>query len=118
MGMTRSRAVEALVGKHKEAFAQCKVFRCACCQLIFPREQMSHIDAYVSRDPVMKTVVPKENIATYVVCQECARLPEKVMLMKVEQFLVSEGLLRKDMKPLDAPGGHAPGHQNQLFPKP
>lgn len=59
----------------------------------------------------MQRLVPGENIATYVVCKECARMPEKTMLLKVEQSLVKNGLLRTDLKRLSDPGGHSPGHQ-------
>ena len=113
MGMTRDQAMKAMVAKHKEALARSKSFRCCCCDLIFPREMASHVDAYVPRDPMMKKLVEGTlgNLATYVVCQECARLPEETMMLKVEKNLVANGLLRKDLKPLDAPGGHSPGHQ-------
>jgi len=116
MGMTRSKAVEVMIGRHREALAQAKLFRCACCEQVLSVKEASHVDAYVAHDPVMKQAVPKENIATYVICQECARMPEATVRLKVERYLVANGLLQKDLKPLDAPGGHSPGHQKDLFP--
>lgn len=126
MGMTRDRALEVLVGKHREALSMAKNFRCACCVNILGKSEASHVGAYVSTNPVMKRLIPGQNLATYVVCLECARLPEEMMLVKVEQYLIGEGqIMRKDLKPLDAKGGHSPGHQhqhrtkkknNQIFP--
>jgi len=121
MGMTRNRALEAMVGKHREALGMSKNFKCACCVMILGRSEASHVGAYVPTNPVMKKLIPGENLATYVVCLECARLPEEIMLIKVEQYLITEGqIMRKDLKPLDAKGGHSPGHQkqkqNKIFP--
>jgi hypothetical protein len=113
MSMTRKRAIEAMVGKHREALARSQNFRCACCEGIYPSKEASHVAAYDPQNKVMGRLVPVTNIATYVVCQECARLPEATVFMRVEKFLVKSGLLRTDLKPLDAPGGHSPGHQKQ-----
>lgn len=111
MGMTKERAIEAMVGRHREALAQSKNFRCACCDLIYERKFASHVAAYRPQNEMMERLVPGENIATYVICQECARMPEEQVFMKVEQFLVKSGLLRPDLKRLDEKGGHSPGHQ-------
>lgn len=116
--MSRARAIEVMIGRHREALAQSKVFRCACCESVLDSKEASHVAAYAPEDPIMKKVVPTENIATYVVCKECARMPEETVRVQVEQYLVKSGILRKDLKPLDAPGGHSPEHQknNKLFP--
>lgn len=112
MAVSRSQAVRALVSRHKEALAQSTNFRCACCEGIFPKKEASHVGSYTPRNSIMQRLVPGYNVATYVVCQVCARLPENEMLTKVERYLIREGgLLRPDLKPMDAPGGHSPGHQ-------
>lgn len=111
MGMTRDQAIEAMIGRHREALAQAQNFRCACCELIYERRFASHVAAYYPHNEMMERLVPGENMATYVICQECARMPEETVFMKVERFLVKSGLLRKDLKRLDEKGGHSPGHQ-------
>ena len=112
MAVTRAQAIHVLVSRHKEALAQAQKFRCACCEGIFDRKEASHVDSYTPQNVIMQRLIPGYNIATYVVCQVCARLPEKEMLMKVERYLIREGgILRPDLKPMDAPGGHSPGHQ-------
>lgn len=121
MGMTRNRALEAMVGKHREALSMSKNFKCACCVIILGSSEASHVGTYTPTNPVMQKLIPGENMATYVVCKDCARMPEEFMLLKVEQYLISEGqIMRKDLKPLDAKGGHSPGHQkqkqNKIFP--
>lgn len=122
MTMTRARAIEVMIGRHREALARSEVFRCACCESVLKKEEASHVQAYEPVDPVMKQVVPVENIATYVVCKECARMPEETVRVQVEQYLVKNGLLSKDLKPLTQKGGHSPEHQrkhkhdNKLFP--
>jgi hypothetical protein len=116
MGMTRKQAIGAMVGRHRAALEKSQNFRCCCCDGIFPSGEASHVAAYAPQNELMKQLVPGENIATYVVCKECARMPERTMLMKVEQYLIKNGLFRKDLKPLDAPGGHSPGHQHRHGP--
>lgn len=122
MGTTRARAIEVMIGRHREALARSEVFRCASCERILKRDEASHVQAYEPVDPVMKKVVPVENIATYVVCKECARMPEEMVRIQAEQYLVKNGLLSKDLKPLTQKGGHSPEHQrahkrgNKLFP--
>lgn len=111
MGMSRARAIEVMVGRHREALARSANFRCACCEGIYPSTEASHVAAYVPHSKVMEQIVPGVNMATYVMCKECARLPEETAFLKVERFLVNSGLLRNDLKPLDAKGGHSPGHQ-------
>lgn len=112
MGMTRAQAVAGMIKRHREVLDRATNFRCCCCEGIYERKDASHVAAYSPQNEMMEKIVPGYNIATYVVCQECARLPEKVMFMKVEQYLIKNGgLLRTDLKPLDAPGGHSPGHQ-------
>ena len=72
MSMTRKQAIEAMVGRHREALAQSKNFRCCCCDGIYPSSEASHVAAYEASNSVMQRLVPGENIATYVVCKECA----------------------------------------------
>lgn len=130
MAVTRERAIKQMVGLHQAALDKSTNFRCACCEGIYPRQEASHVAAYYPQNEVMERLVPGENMATYVVCRECARMPEATVLMKVEKYLVNNGLLRKDLKRLDEKGGHSPGHQhvhgpncshgkggqNQIFP--
>lgn len=111
MGMTREQAIKGMVKRHQEVLARATQFRCSCCEGIYESKQASHVAAYRPSNVMMEKIIPGYNIATYVVCQECARMPEKTMLLKVEQFLLKNGILRTDLKPLDSPGGHSPGHQ-------
>lgn len=112
MGMTRQQAIEGMIKRHQEVLARASKFRCCCCEGIYDRKDASHVAAYSPQNQMMEKIVPGYNIATYVICQECARMPEKTMFMKVEQYLIKNGgILRTDLKPLDSPGGHSPGHQ-------
>jgi hypothetical protein len=117
MGMTWEQSVKAIAAKLKESYAIAKSsdkgrFECCCCMQFLSMKMFSHVDGYIPRDPTMRKILEgKGTIASYVVCLECARLPEELMMLKVEKTLVSKGLLRDDLKPLDAPGGHSPGHQ-------
>lgn len=113
MGMTRDQAIQGLIKRHQVTLSMASKFRCSCCEGIYDRKDASHVGAYRTTNSMMEKIVPGYNIATYVVCQECARLPEKTMLLKIEQFLVKNGLLRTDLKPLDSPGGHSPGHNQK-----
>ena len=109
--MSHKQALEVIVGKHREALARSKHFKCNSCMRIMPSTEASHVEGYEPRTEVMKKLVPEENLASYVICKECARLPEETVFLQVEQNLVQAGLLHKNLKPLDAPGGHSPEHQ-------
>ncbi len=55
----------------------------------------------------MKKAVPAQNAAAFVICVECARLPEEQVLVRAEQYLVQHGaLLQTGHKPIDQPGQH------------
>lgn len=95
----------------KEVLDKASIFRCIACDGVKPRNEASYVEAYQRRDPIMKDLVPKQNVASYVVCKDCARLPEEPLLFKIEQKLVDQGLLKSGLAPIDLPKGHSPGHR-------
>lgn len=85
-------------------------FKCSCCKTIFDAVKMAaYVAEYKPRDPIMKERVPAQNSAAYVVCVECARLPEKTVFLKVQEYLIEHGgILQTGHKPIDEPGRHRP----------
>jgi hypothetical protein len=83
-------------------------FKCACCETIYGKpEEAAYVTAYKPRTTMMKERVPEQNAAAYVVCIECARLPEKTVFIRAEQYLIQHGaLLQTGHKPIDKPGRH------------
>jgi hypothetical protein len=109
MALSREYSVKAMLDRHRTALAMAKEFICACCEGRFPTKRAAYVAAYEPRNEIMEQNVPKENIATYVVCEECSRLPEAQTHMRVEKYLVRQGLFKSDHKPLDEKGAHR-GH--------
>lgn len=84
-------------------------FKCACCETIYDtREMGAYLTEYKARDPIMKKAVPKQNSAAYIICVECARLPEKHVFLKAQEHCVKNGLLQTGHKPIDQSGRHTP----------
>lgn len=83
-------------------------FKCACCRTIMAVKHAAYVAGYRPRDSMMKKALPLETGAAYVVCEECARLPEKEAFLRCQEYLVENGLLQKGHKPLDEPGRHSP----------
>ncbi len=83
---------------------------CTSCGHHTVNEDFAYVSAYRARSRMMKELVPKENIAAYGVCKECAKLPEGQVFAQVENTLVQHGLCKNDHKPL---GTHLPGHKHK-----
>lgn len=110
MGMTRKQAQEIMVERLRQGIERAGNFTCTCCQLPLMATEFSHVAIYEPKSDVMKRLVRADTLATYLVCKECARLPEEAAFLKAEQYLVKRGLLRQDLKPLDVPGGQSHRH--------
>ncbi len=92
--------------------------QCSCCTVLkqalrIPNDEktwnFAYVEHYFPRSEVMKQLVPKETVAAYIVCVECAEtLPEAMLFDKVERLLIDRGLLNTDHKPLNEPGRHSP----------
>ncbi len=90
-------------------------FKCACCETIFDTPKMAaYVSEYKARDPIMKKAVPKQNSAAYVICVECARLPEKHVFLKAQEYCVRNGLLQTGHKPIDQSGRHTPKRRRMI----
>ncbi len=85
-------------------------FKCCCCLVIFDTPKMAaYVEAYKPRDPIMKKAMPPQNAGAYVVCVECAELPEDAVFKKAQEYVVANGILQTTgLKPLDKPGRHTP----------
>ena len=85
-------------------------FPCAGCRTAFIKapKMAEYIAAYKPRTEMMRRLVPPENRAAYIICVECARLPEPEVFIKAERYLVDpeKGNLLVKAKPADAPGRH------------
>ena len=112
--MTERRSEAPVVLRHWEAFQRSRMSRCSACEGIFARELIAYLDEFVPQDPMIRSMIPGENTASYTVCEECARMPEKIVFMKVQEYLIKNGLFEKGHKPLDRPGGHSPDHRKRF----
>jgi hypothetical protein len=83
-----------------------KGFKCSACNVIYDDVKMAaYVEGYKPRDPLMRKAVPLENVGAYVICEECARLPEQEVFQRAQQTLVRNGLLQVGHKPLDIKQG-------------
>jgi hypothetical protein len=96
-----------------ETLGRSTSFKCCCCRTIMAVKHAAYVAGYKARDQVMKKAVPLETGAAYVVCEECARLPEREVFLRCQEYLVENGLLQKNHKPLDVPGRHSPGKRKK-----
>jgi len=89
-----------------EMLGAAKGFKCSCCDVIYDNvKQAAYVEGYRPSDPIMKKSVPLENVGAYVVCQECARMPERTVFLKCQQTLIKNGILQAGHKPLDMKQG-------------
>lgn len=98
-----------------ETLQRSAVFKCCCCRTVMDRKLAAYVAGYKPRDAMMRKLVPLETGAAYVVCEECARLPERQVFERCQEYLVENGLLKKNHKPLDGPGSHSPRRRKPMI---
>ncbi len=111
MALSHNWGEDAQKDRMKKILSKAVIFECACCHGRLP-VKTARTKVYRPRSTIMKMNVPKQNVAVYNICEECLRLPEADVQVRVEQYLVSKGLLRNDLKALDVPGHHR-GHEHK-----
>ncbi len=85
-------------------------FTCIVCTTAFLKapKMAAYRKAWAPRTEMMKKWVPSENLAGYIVCVDCAELPEAEIFKKAEFHLTDKekGDLFTPAKPIDDPGPH------------
>ncbi len=85
-------------------------FTCSVCTSAFLKapKMAAYCRAWAPRTAMMKKLVPSDNMAAYIVCVDCAELPESKIFDKAESYLTDKekGDLLTPAKPIDDPGPH------------
>ena len=105
-----------VVLRFREAMMGAQGFKCCACSSIYTSlNQFSYMTEYKPRDKMVAKMIPMQNKAAYAICVECARLPEKTVFWRAQQYLIKEGgLLENNHKAIDAPGRHTK-KKRQIF---